>query len=235
MYRLFFTPTWFSGVDIIFDTIGLLITFLLAAYSWRIYRINKENIFAYLSFAFLLISIGLAASAFTQGVLGFKPLRDIAADVLAPVTGPRLSLSHLYYRAAFFIQMASMLGAWLLIFFVSQKPRARLRKFYEITQIGLFIYLMFLISVVSNFKYVVFYLTSSVLLALIVLNYYKKYLNTQNKKTLLVMFSFLFILLGNLFLVFVFTSANWYVVGEALVLAGFLLLLYIYHSIVNKR
>ena len=235
MYRLFLTPEWFNGWDIAFNTIGIIIAFLIAAYSWRIYRINKENRFAYLSLVFLLIVISLAFGALANGVLYFKPIRDTAAGVLGPVAGERLQFSQLYYRGTFLIQMASMLAAWLLVFFISQKPRDRLRKYYEVSQIALYLYLILLISVVSNFAYFVFYLTSSVLLGLIVLNYYKNYLNTdKNRNAYLVMLSFLFILAGNLFLVFVFLSNMLYVVGQALMLLGFLLLLYTYHKIIKR-
>ena len=169
MYRLFFSPEWFNGWDIIFDVVALVIALMIAGYSWRIYRINGENKFVYLSFAFLLVSLGLLFKTMTSSILYYTPVRDVAADV-----------SHLYYRLGFFGQMVSMLGAWLLIFFISQKSRARLRKLHEVTQIALFIYLVLLISIVANFKYFVFYLTSSVLLGLIVLNYYIEILYYPN-------------------------------------------------------
>jgi len=190
----------------------------------------------YFSLAFLFVAISLLAKVFTSSLLYFTPIRDVAADVLRPIAGPRLSFSELYYRSAFFVQMVSMLGAWLLIFFISQKSRARLHKFYEVSQIALFIYLVLLISFVANFKYFVFYLTSSVLLGLIVLNYYKNYLNTnKNKYAWLVMFSFFFILIGNISFVFVFLMRGLYAVGEILLLLGFLMLLYTYRKIVGTR
>ena len=117
----------------------------------------------------LLISISFAFKTFTHSVLYFTPIRDSLAVALAPAVGPELRFADLFYRGSFFMQMASMLGALLLIFLISQKSRERLRKLHEITQIALFVYLVLLISVISNFKYVVFYLTSIVLLALIVL------------------------------------------------------------------
>ena len=235
MFRLFFTPGWFRGWDIFFDLIVVIITLLIAAYSWRLYRINHENRLAYFSLAFLLVSAGLLFKSFTSTVLYYTLIRDVAADVLRPVAGAGLSLSGLYYRAAFFLQMLSMLGAWLLLFFVSQKPRARLRKFYEVSQIALFAYLLILISIVSNFKYSVFYLTSSVILGLIALNYYKNYLNTGKKRPAFnVMLSFLFILAGNLALIFIFASNRFYVLGEVLMLIGFLILLFTYQKVTGK-
>jgi len=234
MYRLFFTPGWFNGWDIIFDAVGLLITLLIAAYSWRMYRVNGDNKFAYFSFAFLLVGLSFLAKIVTSGILYYTPVRDVAADVLRPVAGQRLELSQLFYRAGFFLQMVTMLGGWLLIFFISQKSRARLRKFHEVTQIALFLYLVLLISVVSNFKYFVFYLTSGVLLGLIVLNYYKNYLNTnRNANAYKVMLSFLFILVGNFFFIFVFLAQSFYVIGELFLLLGFLLLLSTYRKVVR--
>jgi hypothetical protein len=237
-FRLFFTPGWFNGWDIIFNVIGLVIVFLIAAYSWRLYRVNKENRFAYLSAAFLLVAISLFFKTFTSSVLYFTPIRDVAAEVLRPVAGiagSSLSLARIYYRAAFFFQMVSMLGAWLLMFFISQKPRARLKKYYEVSQIGLFVYLLLLISFISNFRFVVFYLTSAVLLGLIVLNYYKNYLNTnKNKSAYNVMLAFLFIFAGNIALIFVFLYNKLYVLGELLMLIGFLILLFTYQRVTKR-
>ena len=108
-----------------------------------------------------------------------------------------------------------------------------MKKYYEVTQIALFVYLVILISVVSNFRYFVFYLTALVLLGLIVLNYYKIYLNTENRNAFRGMLSFIFIFIGNIFFVFVFLYKNLYVLGEVFTLLGFLLLLYTYRRTIK--
>ena len=234
MFRLFFTPEWFNGGDIVVEIVSLIIALLIAAYSWRVYQVNKENKFAYFSLAFVFVAFSMFFKAFTSSLLYFTPVRDVALDVLRPIAGSGLSLTPLYYRAAFFLQMVSMLGSWLLIFFISQKSRSRLRKFYEVSQIALFVYLVLLISVIANFRYFVFYLTSAVLLGLIVLNYYKNYLNTNgNKKAYLVMISFLLIFISNIFFIFVFLVPGMYVIGEITMLVGFLTLLYTYRKIIK--
>ncbi len=235
MYQLFFTPEWFRGFDLVFDVIGLVIALMIAAYSWRMYKISDENKFAYFSLAFVLLAIGPTVKAFTHGVLYFTLLRDSVMEVLKPTLGAKLKFSDLYYRAAFFIQMISMLGGWLLIYFISQKSRSRLTKYYEVSQMALFVYLILLISIVANFKYFVFYLTTAVILGMTVLNYYKNYLNTErNKNAYKVMLSFLFILIGNFFLIFVYLLESFYVFGEVFVLIGFLLLLSAYSKVQKK-
>lgn len=234
MFRLFFTPGWFNGYDLLFNSVGLLVALLIAAYSWRIYRFNRENKFMYFSLAFLLVSVSFAFKIFTSGVVYYYPVRETVYQVIGSAVGPRLRYSALFYRAGFFFQMASMLVAWLVIFLVSQKSRARLTKFYEVSQIGLFVYLLLLVSVISNFDYKVFYLTSSVLLSLIVLNYYKNYITTKKSSALKVMAAFLFILAGNIISVFVFLQNGSYVVGEVLTLVGFLILLQTYRQVMRR-
>lgn len=172
---------------------------------------------------------------FSSGVLYFAPLRDTVLDVLRPAVGARLRFTNVYYAATFFIQMASLLGGWLLIFFISQKSRARLTRWYEVSQIALFVYLVSLIAFIGHFNYVVFYLTGSVLLALIVLNYYKNYLNNANSNTFKIMLAFVFILLGHLFFTFIFLLPGLYVIGQLFLLAGFSLLLYTYRRVISRE
>jgi len=160
----------------------------------------------------------------------------LAFSLLKPLTGTGLQFADLFYRSAFFLQMFLMLAAVLLIFFIAQKSRDRLNKLHEVSQMSLFVYLIFLISFVANFKYVVFYLTASVILGLIVVQYYKNYLNAnKNKNTFNVMLGFLFVLIGNLFFVFVYLYNQLYVFGEVFMLIGFLILLRTYRKIKRVR
>jgi len=239
MYQPFYIPTWFQGWDILFDGIGLIIALLIAAYSWRVYKISSENKYAYFSLAFVLVGLGFVFKMLTQGLVYYSTLRNTAQVVLIPVVGMAASgikYSELFFRGGFLLYMMTMLGAWLLIFFISQKKSGRLKKYYEISQIGLFVYLVILISVVSNFKYFVFYLTSMVILGIVVLNYYKNYLNANRRhNALLVMTSFLLILIGYLFFVFVFLWKELYVLGEVFMLVGFLMLLFTYRRVTKIK
>ena len=234
MFRLFNTPQWFNGIDIVFDSIMLVVALLIAAYSMYAYKKSGENGFSYFSLAFGLISFSFLFKILMQNLVYFATARNAASAVLVPIVGKAASginFSELFFRGGFFLSMASMLGAWLLIFFISQRRSGRLKNYHDVSQIALFIYLIVLISVVSNFKFAVFYLTSAVILGMTVLNYYKNYLNTKNKNTLVVMFAFILLCFANVFFVFVFISQSFYVVGEVFMLIGFLSLLYMYRKI----
>lgn len=236
MFTLFTTPDWFSGIDLVFNIVVFLIALFIAGYSYRVYKISSENKFAYFSVAFLLIGFALLAKIVTFAILYFHPVRETAYQVLLPVTQGKVAFMDLFYRIGFFAQMASMLGALLLIFLVSQKSRERLRRFHEITQIGLFVYLIGLIAILATFKYVVFPLTSAVLLSLIVLNYYKNYLNSnKNKNSLLVTKAFMLLLVSQIFFIFVDFNNAFYFFGEMLLLIGFLLILYIYRKVTRRN
>jgi len=234
MFRLFFTPEWFQGWDLGFQAVSLVIGILIALYSWKMYKVTGENKFAYFSGAFVFIAIGFVANIITQGLVYFSPFRTVAMNVLIPVVGRAttgVNYSQLFFRAGFFVSMVATLGAWLLIFFVSQKRSGRLKNYYDVSQIALFIYLIVLISVVSNFTYFVFYLTSLVILGMNVLNYYKNYLNTRNKNAKSVLTAFITLLVGHLFFVFVFLFPSFYVFGQIFVMIGFLMLLSVYSRV----
>jgi len=238
MFQLFLSPEWFQGWDLVFNAVSLLVALFIAGYSWRVYRMNKENKYAYFSLAFLLIGFAFIFKIVAQSPTYFSSVRDVATAALLPVIGRSAEIGYerLLLKASFFLSMVSTLGAWLLLFFVSQKKQGRLKKYYEVSQIGLFVYLIVLISFVSNFQYFVFYLTSSVILGMIVLNYYKNYLNTGGSKNARrVMWAFLLILLGNFCYVFVFLCGSLYVLGEIFVLSGFLILLYTYRKVTRKK
>ena len=233
MFRLFLTPEWFNGLDLVFESIGLVVALLIAGYSWKTFKLNRENRFAYFSLAFLLIAVSLFFKIFSSLVLYYEPVRDVALDVLRPAVGQHLMFSDFFYRGSFFVEMASMLGGWLLIFFISQKSRTRLRRLHEVSQIALFFYLVVLISIAASLRYVLFYLTGLVIVGLIVLNYYKNYLNTRNANSYRVLLAFFFIFISYLFFVFIFVHPIIYVIGQLFLLLGFMLLLYTYHRVVR--
>ncbi len=234
MVQLFPTPQWFQGFDLAFEAIIFLVALVIAGYSWRVYQLSKERRFQFFSLAFLLISFSLLIKLITSSAIYFSGVR-VAADVFVrPAFGAAREYSIFFYRLGFFTEMAALLGGWLLIFFISQKARERLKKVYELSQIGLFIFFVLLVSWVANFQYVVFYLTSAVLLGLIVINYYQNYLNNENKNTYKVMVAFLLILFAHILFTFIFALPELYVIGQLLLLLGFIILLYTYAKTVYR-
>lgn len=234
MYKLFLTPGWFNGYDLIFEAIGLIICLLIANYSWKIYKFGKENRHAYFSLSFLLVAGSLFVKIFTYSIFYFVKFRETATAPLQMLVTQGTVYANLLYMVAFFLQMSLMLSGLLLLFFISQKERSRLKKLYEVSQMSLFVYLILLIAIIANFKYVIFYTTSMVILSLIVLNYYKIHLNNpKNISILKVMFSFISLLIANIFFSLMFFSPMLYFAGELFLLLGFLLILKTYYEVMK--
>ena len=238
MFTLFETPVWFAGFDLVLDVIALLITLVISSYSYKLFKLSEDRKFAYFGLAFALMSVAFLFKLGTYTVIYFSITKTIVGNTVGTVTGLQdvtITLRNLLYRLGFFVQMAATLGSLLLLYLVSQKSRDRLNKFYEVSPITLFGYFVILISVISTFKYFVFYLTSFVLLALIVLNYYQNHLlkKTKNSKRVLIAFSCLFV--AQFFFVFIF-AVNWfYFVAEVLSLLGFSIIAYVYIQVSRKQ
>ncbi len=235
MFNLFATPEWFNQLDILYGIISLVIALLITSYSWKVYKLSSDRRFAYFSIAFALVSFAYLCKLITYGNVYFHPVRTITGDILHPLAHQGGETArNLFYRAGFFLQMTSMLGAWLLVFLISQKSRDRLKQFHEMSQIVLFIYLVTLIGLISTFNYAVFFLTSLILLALIVLNYYRNFLNTGKKNAYLVMSSFFLIMFAQLLFIFVQYWDALYFVGQTLMLVAFLIILGVYRKVTKK-
>ena len=235
MFTLFQTPVWFQGLDLVFDLIAVLITLTITLYSSRIYHLSGEKKFFYFAVAFGLMSLGFVSKLITFSVIYAASAKFAVARTIEVVSGlPQgvgLSYRNLLYRAGFFLQMAATMGSLLLLYLLSQKARDRLNKMYEVSQIGLFTYLILLLAVVSTFEYRVFYLTNLVMLGLIVMHYYKNYLMSRSKHALRVMWSFGSLMIAQVFFLFIFVMPGLYFIGELFTLLGFGLILYTYVSI----
>ena len=160
MFTLFETPAWFAGFDLALDAIAFLITILITSFSYRMYKLSDSRKYGYFSLAFALMSLAFLFKLGTYAVVYSSTSQVVAATTIQTVTGMdgvTLGVRNLFYAFGFFVQMAATLGSLLLLFLISQTSRDRLKKFYEVSQIALFTYFVILLSVVSTFKYVIWY------------------------------------------------------------------------------
>ncbi len=238
MFTLFETPAWFAGFDLALDAVAFLITLVISSYSFRLFRLSQNRKYGYFSLAFALMSLAFLFKLVTYAIVYSSASQVVAATTIATVAGldgVNLSLRNLLYRFGFFVQMAATLGSLLLLFLISQTSRDRLKKFYEVSQIALFSYFVVLLSIVSTFKYFVFYLTSFVLLALIVLNYYQNYLRRKTRNAKLVMWAFICLFIAQFFFIFVFSADWFYFIAEIFTILGFAIIAYVYMHVGLRR
>ncbi len=57
MFRILFSPTWFYGLDSVFELVSLFVSFLIFVYALRLYRFSGEKKYKFFSFSFLSITL----------------------------------------------------------------------------------------------------------------------------------------------------------------------------------
>jgi asparagine N-glycosylation enzyme membrane subunit Stt3 len=110
-----------------------------------------------------------------------------------------------------------------------------IHKEYNKSTISLLVFFTLITTLFSSSAYFVFYLTSSVLLGLIFLRYWKNFKAKKTKKALLLALSFLTIMISHVIFIFVFANLQLYAVAETVQLFGFILLLLTFMSLLRKN
>src|SRR3990167_7672830 len=67
-----FSPKWFYGFDSIIEFIAVIVSILLVYYSYRCFRLTKENKYLYFSTAFLSITLAFIAKIIGTSAI-YKP------------------------------------------------------------------------------------------------------------------------------------------------------------------
>jgi len=176
MLRLFEVPTLFQGFDLVFSLISLCLVTIVTLYAYKVYRLSSERRHFYFVSALSLVVISQLVKLFMNSVLYYTSFRTATAALLDPVVDVIPSVN-LLYRFVYFTHFVLLLGAWSMLFFLSQPSRNRLDNTYEVIQLCVFASFLGILSVVATYKFVVYALTAFVMLAGASVNYRKQYLN----------------------------------------------------------
>jgi len=231
-YRLpsyVFGPEWFYGFDSIIESIAVIVCVLLVYYSYKCFKLTKENKYLYFSTAFLSLTFAFAAKiigtltiykpAITRSALGssvhqaFRSLTPSSINAIA------------FIVYIFFI----LLGFMVLFLIISRLTWKNQRV------IALLVYFVFLATWISVIHYQLFYVTSFVLLLLITYSYYQNYREIKSDKARFVSIAFGILLVSQAFFVFVIYSKIIYVLAELIQLLGFVYLLIPFILIFKKK
>ncbi len=218
LVELIFSPRWFFGVDNLLDLFSLVVTLLISIYSFRFYKFSGKRNYKYFGISFLLITMAFLAKIVTNAIL-YSPTITYWVHNLSIITQRIMSqsnilfiLGHLAFRFLFLLGLFS-------VYWVLSKSRER-NKF------PLIIYLLAAATLGSAYSYVLFALTSIVILLYIVHYYQLAYRKKKTGPALLTLLGFVLILLSQLIFIFIFLDLKMYVLSEIVQLAGYLLLFY---------
>lgn len=228
-YQLGLTPDWFQDIDTLFEIVSILVTFLLAATTYKFYKLTGENKYKWFSSSFFLITLSYVFKILTNLIVYNEQL---GTKVLGEYTYTIQYVHEYYYFEIFgtlafrFLMLLGLFGLYYVI------CRCQDRK-----TIPIVIFLLFITTIFSNIQYFAFHLTTALFFCLIVLQYYS--LCQEQKKKILhlcnPMVAFSLLLLSQLVFGLLFLTPKIYVFAQIIQLCGFLLLLYNYIKLVRTK
>jgi hypothetical protein len=224
-----FGPEWFYGFDSIIELIAIIVSVLLVYYSYKCFKLTKENKYLYFSTAFLSLTFAFIAKII--GTLAiYKPAitrTSLGSSIHQTVTG----LTPYYINALAFIAYIffTLLG-FMILFLIISRLRWKNQRV-----IALLVYFVFLATWISVVHYQLFYLTSFVLLLLITYSYYGNYRDIKSENARFVLIAFGILLVSQSFFIFVIYSRVIYVLAELIQLLGFVYLLIPFILVFKKK
>jgi len=224
-----FSPKWFYGFDSIIELIAIIVSVLLVYYSYKCFKLTKENKYLYFSTAFLSLTLGFIAKIFGTLVIYKPTVTRTALGSSIHQTFTKLTpydINALAFITYFFF---TLLGFMILFLIISRLTWRNQRV------IALLIYFVFLATWISVIHYQLFYLTTFVLLLLITYSYYNNYRKVKSEKARFVLIAFGTLLVSQAFFVFIIYSRTIYVLAELLQLLGFVYLLIPFIWIFKKK
>ncbi len=200
------SPAWFFGVDLAIDAFSLLVCLLIAPLAYRIYRFTGEDRYRSLALGFTSVGLAYVVQLFVYGLLyyafsaGLPGRAELLLDML------------------FVTSRTLILFGWTGLLVIVMDIRSR-------PVVGLVLSLLALLAIFSRLQYVVFHITSLVLLSYVVGYFVTHSWSKRKLAPRLVTVAFLLIFASQILFLFLFRDVRWYVAGKLVQALGFLILL----------
>jgi hypothetical protein len=215
----------FYGIDSIIEIMTFLVSFIVAYYSNKVYKIMKDPKYRLFSFGFLMIAI----SFLFKIIVNLTILHRIQIQE----TNFIITLAHLRnidlisFFSNVLYKMFSLIG-FLFLFFVETRTKSKEKMF-------LFLYLGILTIFLSIYFDFIFHLTLVIILFILITHFYENYNEFKSSNTFTVLAGFAIILISQIFFIFEATHPLSYLIGELLMLVGFCFLLVNQIKIKNEQ
>ncbi len=206
-------PYWFRGLDALFGLVYILVTLLIAAMSYKAYKLTEEKKYSYFSAAFGLMSLGFLVYSLTNLALTTH-ISDQLNQMLST------------FDFAFLIHMILIFAAYTLLLVITLKIQQK-------KVIILLFSLMLLFTAFSYQYYLKFHIISFLLLFFLGHQFYTNYLEKQNRNAKLVFISFYLLTCAQVFFLVMIYNPIFYVVADILQLFGFGVLFYMFMRVLQ--
>jgi hypothetical protein len=219
-------PSWFYGIDYIFDLVSVVVGFLIFFFSYKSYRYTSQKKYLYFAASFFLVAMGFIAK-----ILATIPVysKELKVETVGFITVTENVINKVTWINALGISVArfTMLFAFLILVLVSLKIKDK-------KIITLLVYFLVISTTLVSASYFVFHVTLIILLFILYLNYRSNYRRVKSNNAKMVMYAFLLMVISQLFFIFEELVEHFYVIGESIQLAGYLVLLIATIKIIAK-
>ena len=224
-----FSPKWFYGFDSIIELIAAIVSVLLIYYSYKCFKLTKENKYLYFSAAFLSLTFSFIAKIIATLAIYRPAIRRSALG--SSINQAFAELTPSYINAiAFTAHIFFMLLGFMILFLIISRLTWKNQRV-----VALLVYFVFIATWISFIHCQMLYLTSFALLLLITYSYYGNYKVVRSEKSKFVVIAFGILLVSQAFFVFAVYSGIIYVLAELLQLLGFIYLLIPFILIFKKK
>lgn len=220
MALIYLAPSWFFGYDVALEALFGVIALIVAIFACKIYRATNQRQIKLFGISFSLISI----SYFIQSIFNYLIISELNEIVAEPGEIQYIAWFNAMgiYTHMFFMIIGLALLAYMT--FKSDKTRI-LWLMIAISLLGIFL--------TANTSYM-FFLFSTIYLALLFWHFATNYLQNKQKKTLLIAVAFLFMLFGRIHFLLSVNHELFYVIGHILELIAYVLILLNFYLVLKK-
>ncbi len=224
MVQVVFSPKWFWGKDIFIDSISAFVLILIAVFVTRYYRINKSRNYLYFAISFYIIALSFLSKILINFTIYYQILHTQVIGSIQYTQTILRSSEILAISGLFFYRLLTLGGLFILYSIYEKQSKANilLMAFFIITSVFL-----------SKEEYYIFYVLSFIFLGIISNRYYQNYKKNKKKETAMLAASFAVITLSQVPFILVSFTKHLYVVGEAMQLIGYIILLVTFVSVLK--
>lgn len=216
--ELVFTPDWFKSFDVLIGGFSFLVLVAFFILAYRTYKLRNNKNSLYLGIGFLLIALAEIATILTKAVIFYDTSFTQQIGNAIIVYHVLRSVDTLYYAGFFFHKLLTLLGLYL-IYRIPLKRKAG-------TDAILIVMFLIISAVFGTLFYFVFHIVAIVLLSMIVHNYYKVHVKNSLVNTLVLLIAFSILLASHVILM-LSNLTLFYVLGQGLELASYVIMLYL--------
>ena len=208
------SPTWFFGMDVVFQLVFTLVTLAVSFFAFKIHKLTGEPKSKLLGISFLFFAIGY----FVQSFFNFAIISTLGEEIC---TLAKINSIHTFELfGTYFYMMFALIGIVTLAYMTTLNTKTHNKKTYAILLVASLVGLFLSMNPVYFF-----YALSSLLLLFVVYYYAQNYSSNKKITSLIILLAFIFLLLSRIHYIFAANVATFYVLGNFLELGAYALIL----------